>query len=174
MTKSFQQEVPRSRVNITLDVDTGGGRRKLELPLKILAMGDYSNGQGAGRIAERERLKISRDNFAAVLGDISPRATYTVENKLRRDGSEIPVNLIFDGMEAFHPEQVARRIPEINDMLAMRNLLKDLKSNLLDNSKFRRELERIIQTKPELGVLMQELRRIAPMSDGAGRGSAED
>ena len=36
-------------------------------------------------------------------------------------------------MKDFTPEQVARQIPQLKAMLAMRNLLRDLKANLLDN-----------------------------------------
>ena len=91
MSKSFQNEVPRSRVNITLDLETGGAKKKLELPLKLLVMGDYSNGQSEGRMAERERVRIDRNNINDVLKDMAPRVSYTVENKLREDGSEIAI-----------------------------------------------------------------------------------
>jgi type VI secretion system protein ImpB len=45
MAESFQNEVPKARVNIKLDLHTGGAQKKVELPLKLLVMGDYSNGQ---------------------------------------------------------------------------------------------------------------------------------
>ncbi|MCH8542073.1 MAG: type VI secretion system contractile sheath small subunit [Alcanivorax sp.] len=174
MSKSFQNELPRARVNITLDLETGGAKKKLELPLKLLVMGDYSNGQTEGRIAERERIRIDRNNVNDVLKDIAPRVRYTVENKLRDDGSDIQVDLEFDSFASFKPEQVAQRIPQLNDMLAMRSLLKDLKSNLLDNSKFRRELERIVKTKPELEELMGELKQLVPLDDEADKSAGDD
>lgn len=167
MSKSFQNEVPRARVNITLDLETGGAKKKLELPLKLLVMGDYSNGQAQGRLTERERVRIDRNNIDDVLKDMSPRVKYTVENQLREDGSEIDVDLSFDSFKSFKPEAVAQSIPQLNDMLAMRSLLKDLKSNLLDNSKFRRELERIVKNQPELEALMGQLEAIVPL-DGDG------
>lgn len=163
MSKSFQNEVPRSRVNITLDLETGGAKKKLELPLKLLVMGDYSNGQSEGRMAERERVRIDRNNINDVLKDMTPRVSYTVENKLREDGSEIAVDLSFESFKSFKPESVAQNIPQLNDMLAMRSLLKDLKSNLLDNSKFRRELERIVKNQPELEALMTQLQDLVPL-----------
>ncbi len=54
----------------------------------------------------------------------------------------------------------------------MRNLLKDLKSNLLDNGKFRRELEKIVQNQPELEGLKAELDKLAPKEE-AGAEEAE-
>ncbi|RFA29852.1 type VI secretion system-associated protein [Alkalilimnicola ehrlichii] len=167
MAKSFQHEVPKARVNITLDVETGGAKKKLELPLKLLVMGDYSNGKSSGRIAERERVQIDRNNLESVLEDLSPSISYTVDNKLRDDDSEIKVDLKFDSFKSFHPEQVAKQVPALNNMLAMRNLLTDLKSNLLDNGKFRRELERVLQSQPELEGLMAELKELAPMTEDA-------
>ncbi|SEP03131.1 type VI secretion system contractile sheath small subunit [Aquisalimonas asiatica] len=161
---SYQHEVPKSRVNITLDVDTGGAKKTLELPLKMLVLGDYSNGKGEGRILERERISIDKNNLDSVLGTLSPRVEATVENTLKKDGSDIKVDLTFDSYKAFSPEEVARQIPQVNNMLAMRNLLKDLKSNVLDNARFRRELERIVQNQPELEQVMGELKEAAPLN----------
>ena len=77
------------------------------------------------------------------------------------------MDLTFESFKSFKPEAVAQSIPQLNDMLAMRSLLKDLKSNLLDNSKFRRELERIVKNQPELEALMGQLEAIVPL-DGEG------
>ncbi|EKT64905.1 type VI secretion system contractile sheath small subunit, partial [Providencia alcalifaciens] len=39
MSDSFQNEVPKARVNIKLELHTGGAQKKMELPLKLLAVG---------------------------------------------------------------------------------------------------------------------------------------
>ena len=49
MADSFQNEVPTARVNIKLDLHTGNAKKKVELPLKLLAVGATSavrTGQG--------------------------------------------------------------------------------------------------------------------------------
>ena len=162
MADSFQNEIPKARVNITLDVETGGARKKLELPLKMLALGDFSGGKTKGRVADRERININKENLEQVLKDFSPETKFSVDNAIKNDGSEIGINLKFDNFKAFTPEQVAKQVPELDNLLAMRNLLKDLKSNLLDNGQFRRELERIIKNQPELEGLKAELDKLAP------------
>lgn len=163
MSKSFQNEVPRSRVNITLDLGDAGAQKRTELPLKMLVMGDYSNGQGEGRVRDRKRVQVSRQNLESALTNLAPRVRFPVQNTLADDGSEVNVDLTFESFQSFHPEHVARRIPQVNNMLAMRNLLKDLKSNLLDNGRFRRELETILGDEPQLRELMAELERLAPL-----------
>lgn len=35
-SNSYQNEVPKARVNIRLDLHTGGAQQKLELPLKLM------------------------------------------------------------------------------------------------------------------------------------------
>ena len=160
MADSFQKEIPKARINISLDVETGGAKKKVELPLKMLVMGDFSNGKTEGRIADRERIDINKNNFESVLKDMSPQARYQVPNLLANDGSEIGIDLKFDSMKSFHPEQVASQVPELHSMMAMRNLLKDLKSNLLDNAKFRKELEQVVKNQPELEGLRQELEQM--------------
>jgi type VI secretion system protein ImpB len=47
MADSFQNEIPKARVNISLDVETYGAKRKVELPHKALVIGAAS----ANRIA---------------------------------------------------------------------------------------------------------------------------
>ncbi|EIQ91821.1 type VI secretion system contractile sheath small subunit, partial [Yersinia pestis] len=66
-----------------------------------------------------------------------------VPDTLAGDNTDTAVALTFREMKDFEPESVARQIPQLRALLAMRNLLRDLKSNLLDNATFRRELENI-------------------------------
>lgn len=102
----------------------------------MLVMGDYSHGQENRPIAEREKISINKNNFNAVLADLNPKAKLTIKNTLAGDDSETNVSLSFKDMKDFEPEQVAKQIPALRSLLAMRNLLRDLKSNLLDNATF--------------------------------------
>ena len=144
-SNSFQNEVPKARINIKLDLHTGGAQKKVELPLKLMLMGDYSNGREMAPLFERKKININKNNFDSVLTEVSPGVQLAVENTLLGDGSETSVELGFHTLKDFEPEQVARQIPELRALLAMRNLLRDLKSNLLDNATFRQELERILR-----------------------------
>ncbi|MDF7669675.1 type VI secretion system contractile sheath small subunit [Orbaceae bacterium ESL0721] len=164
MSKSYQNEVPSARVNIQLDLHTGGAQQKVELPLKILSVGDYGRGKDKRPLSEREKVKIDKNNFDAVLKDFRPEATITVPNTLADDGSEINVNLAFESMKDFSPEQVAKSIPQLRALLAMRNLLKDLKANLLDNITFRHELEKIVKDEQLSDELRAELESIVSKS----------
>lgn len=60
MADSFQNEVPAARVNIKLDLHTGNAKKKVELPLKLLAVGDYSNGKEQRPLSERDKIDINK------------------------------------------------------------------------------------------------------------------
>ncbi|WP_248806274.1 type VI secretion system contractile sheath small subunit [Pseudomonas sp. MWU13-2100] len=159
---SFQNEVPKARVNIKLDLHTGGAQKKVELPLKLMLMGDYSNGREQRPLSERSKVDINKNNFDSVLGGFSPHLNLTVQDTLVDDDTDTAVVLNFKNMKDFEPEQVARQIPQLRALLAMRNLLRDLKSNLLDNVTFRHELERILKDDALSDELRAELAALAP------------
>ncbi|AJQ93823.1 type VI secretion system contractile sheath small subunit [Gynuella sunshinyii] len=171
MSDSFQNEVPRARVNIALDLETGGAGVKKELPMKLLVLGDFSNGQGEGDVSERERININSSNLEQVMGNLAPKMNFSVPNRIKDDGGEISVNLTATKFQSFHPEHVVSQIPELRELLSMRNLLKDLKSNLLDNSSFRKEVERILNSGPDMDSLKTELKSL--MAEQANKESEE-
>lgn len=129
---SFQSEIPKARINLKLDLHTGGAGKKTELPLKLLVAGDFSNGQASAPLSERKKINLNKNNFDAVLSEYSPKVNLTVKNTLAGDGSEDNISLTFRSMKDFTPEQVSRQIPQLKAMLSMRSLLRDLKANLLD------------------------------------------
>ncbi|MEF7612868.1 type VI secretion system contractile sheath small subunit [Aquincola sp. MAHUQ-54] len=167
MSHSFQAEIPAARVNIKLDVHTGGAQKKVELPLKMLVLGDFSNGRTQGPVQARKKINVNKNNFDAVLRDLQPGVSYAVPDTVAGDGSELPIRLDFASMKDFHPEQVAKKIPQLAKLLATRNLLKDLKSNLLDNATLRRELEKVVKDEKTLAALKRDLDAIAPLGTDA-------
>lgn len=162
MSDSFQSEVPKARINLKLDLHTGGATKKTELPLKLLVAGDFSNGQEDASLSERVKVNINKNNFDAVLSEYSPKINLTVKNTLADDDSEENISLAFQSMKDFTPEQVSRQIPQLKAMLSMRNLLRDLKANLLDNQAFRKELEKILLDPALSAELRAELSALAP------------
>lgn len=154
---SFQDEVPKARVNIRLDLHTGGASKKVELPLKLMVLGDFTNGREQRALSERGKVNLDKNNFDHVLSEYSPRLNIAVADTLSSAGDEASVQLVFQKMKDFEPEQVARQIPQLRALLAMRNLLRDLKSNLLDNATFRYELEQIVKSEQLSSDLRLEL-----------------
>lgn len=111
MADTFQNEVPKARINLKLALHTGGVQKKVELPLKFLAIGDFSNGKEDRPLSERAKINVNKNNFNSVLSEFSPEISLTVQNTLAGDGAEENIQLRFADMKDFEPEQVARQIP---------------------------------------------------------------
>ena len=162
MGNSFQNEVPKSRVNLQLDLHTGGAGKKSELPLKLLAVGDFSNGKEQRSLSERNKININKNNFDSVMAELLPTVDLLVESTLSGEARIENIKLNFGSVKDFEPEQVARNIPSLRALISMRNLLRDLKANLLDNVEFRRELEKIMKDPAMSSELRAELTVLAP------------
>lgn len=158
MATSYQNEIPPARVNIRLSVESGGEAKKLELPLKILVLGKFSTTADSRRIAEREKLLVHRNNFDAVMQTLDLGLRFAVQNSVEPAQEVLTVDLRFDGLRSFSPEQVVNQVPSLRRLLAARNLMRDLGSNLMDRRAFRKELELVLKDKMARGRLHEELR----------------
>lgn len=162
MAGSFQNEIPPARINLKLDVGKGNAKKKVELPLKMLVMGDFSSKKHDKRVGEREKIAVNKSNFTQVMESMDIKLDYTVENKLNPQGGSMPVSLKIKDMNSFKPENVAKEVPALSRLLAARNLIKDLKSNLLDNREFRKRLETIIKDPEAAKTLQDQLKKLVP------------
>ena len=160
MSDNFEREIPKARISISVDLHTGGALQRVELPLKLLVIGDYSAGQASDSLAARKRIDVHKSNFDAVLAELNPKIEVNLANALEGENPGTSIALGFKSMKDFEPENVAARIPQLQRLIAMRNLLRDLKSNLLDNSAFRIELERIVKSASLSESLIAELGRL--------------
>jgi len=162
MRKSLQNEIPKARVNIQLDVETGNGVEKKELPMKLLVLGDFSRGKTLGNVNKRERVNVHKNNIDKVLADFSPELNFVVNDKLNhRD--EMQVKLTVSGFKDFSPQAVANQIPQLRKLIGMRNLLKELKGTILDDVSLRKKLESIVNDENHKQILQKELMAIAPI-----------
>ena len=159
---SYQSEIPKARINLQLDVHTGGAQKKQELPLKMVVAGDFSNGRETAPLSERNKININKLNIQQVVAEFAPSVSFDVKHTHDGEETEEKINLTFRNMKDFSPEHVARQVPRLRAMLNMRNLLKDLRANLLDDVSFRRELLEILRNPDLSDELRAEIAALSP------------
>jgi type VI secretion system protein ImpB len=172
MAGSFQNEIPPARVNIKLDIDKGGAQKKVELPFKMLVLGDFSQKGDSTRLVDKEKININKDNFNQVMESMDLGLNMSVENKINPGGGDMKVDLKFKNIKDFNPLEIVKQVPQLSKLLAARNLVKDLKSNLMDNKEFRKKLEGIMADKTAMDSLVAELDKIVPMNEGGDKPAA--
>ncbi len=58
---------PKERVNITYKPATGDAKEEVELPLKLLVMGDFTLKEDDTMLEDREPISVDKNNFNDVL-----------------------------------------------------------------------------------------------------------
>jgi len=163
--RSFQDEIPPSRVNIRYHNKTTG-QEKVELPLKLLLVGDYTFREDDTALEERKKININKDNFGDVMREQGLKLDMVVPNRISgKEDDEIRVQFDVDSLKAMTPDEVVQRIPELNKLMEVRDLLTELKARVITNRKFRLALEKIVKDQGQLESVMQELDRVAPLTE---------
>jgi type VI secretion system protein ImpB len=139
------------RVHITYEVEKNGAMVQKELPFVVGVMADLSGQpkEPLAKLKDRKYVEIDRDNFDDVLKAQRPRVAMKVDNTLKGDGSQLSVELEFKKLGDFEPEQVVRQVQPLNDLLEVRNKLKDLLSRTEGNDRLEELLDAII-SKPDV------------------------
>jgi type VI secretion system protein ImpB len=162
MAETFQKEKPPARINLFLEVLKGDAKKKVELPLRLLVLGDFSGKESGVPVGDREKININKDNFNAVMRSANLSLDFTVPDRLKGGDAETKVSLALNDLNSFHPEEVAKQVPQLGRLLATRNLLQDLRNRIISINDFRKELERIVRDKNALEQLAGELEKIVP------------
>ena len=112
------------------------------------------------RLRDRKFVEINPDNFDKVLEGMNPHIAFSVENKLSEDpdAGQLRVNLNFKSMDDFEPENVARQVKPLKELLDLRTKLADLRGAMMGNYKLDELLlglagdaDKLAKVKAEIG-----------------------
>lgn len=166
MAESQQHKLDRvrsPRVQITYDVEVGGAIQQKELPFVVGVLADLSGKPSPDKplpdLKERKFLEIDRDNFEKVMKGMEPRMATTVPNVLSKDGTRLAVELKFETMADFEPQNVAKQIKPLKELLEVRKRLSDLLARIDGNDAASSKLEAILGDHEALGQLRDEFKR---------------
>src|ERR1700739_3577088 len=160
-TQHKLDRVRSPRVHITYDVEVGGAIELKELPFVVGVLGDFTGQpeQPLAKLKERKFVEVNPDNFDSVLEGMKPHLSFAVENKLSEDSNagQIRVDLKFKSLEDFEPEQVARQVKPLKELLDLRTRLNDLKGTLQTNEKLDEALLDALSKSDKLDKLKAEV-----------------
>lgn len=161
--ESLQKKLDRvrpPRVQIKYEVEIGDAMEMKELPFVLGVLGDYSGKpeKPLPPLKQRKFVNIDRDNFDKVLEGMAPRVAYRVDDKLSgEEDKQLNVELKFKNMDDFHPENVARQIEPLRQLLETRDKLKDLLGKLEGNDKLDELLQSVLNSTEAQQALKKDL-----------------
>jgi len=162
---------PKERINIKYSPSTGDSKEEIELPFKVMVMGDFTQQEDGRPVEERKPININKDNFNEVLSKQNLSIDLSVADKLsnaglgdssQENGSdeenyELSINLAFNTLKDFEPESIVRQVPELNKLLELREALVALKGPLGNVPAFRKEIQSVLADGDKKHQLMSEL-----------------
>lgn len=159
-----KERIRPPRVHISYDVEVNGAQVLKELPFVVGVMADLSGNPAdpLPKPKDRKFTEIDRDNFDDVLKSMKPRLAYKVDNKLTDDDTELSVELNFENMADFSPENVARQVGPLNDLMEVRGKLKALLSKTEGNDRLEELLNAIMENTEMRDKLKDVLGADAP------------
>jgi type VI secretion system protein ImpB len=149
------------RVQITYDVEVGDAIEVKELPFVMGVLGDFTGQptEPLAKLKDRKFVEVTPDNFDAVIENMKPHLAFSVENKLSNDpnAGNLKVDLNFKSMDDFAPENVARQVGPLRELLELRGRLSDLRGNMQGNDKLEELLRDAVTDSGKLAKLRAEL-----------------
>ncbi len=130
--KDSQKFIARNRaprVQIEYDVEIYGDDKKVNLPFVMGIMSDLSGKSQTSRqsLKERKFLSIDIDNFDDRMKALQPRVLFNVENTLSGEG-QLLVDLTLERLSDFSPENIAKKVTPLAQLLEARTQLANLQT----------------------------------------------
>ncbi len=149
---------PKERVNITYKPATGDAKEEVELPLKVLVMGDFTGAADETPVEDRKALNVDKDNFDDVLNSYNIKLDTVVENRLADEpGEDMAVSLDFNSLKDFNPDAIVEKVPELKKLVELRNALKAVKGPLGNVPEFKKKLNDLISDPGAKERILKEL-----------------
>ena len=158
---SIQDEIPKSRLTLRYRTEINGQPEDLTLPMRFLVTGDFSQGSSKDRkvdLDERKTRNMNGKNTDDIMKDMGLNLKFDVANKIDPDKEEdLEVGLPFESMRSFSPDEVAKNVPKIRSLLMLKELLKEVMSNVDNRKSYRKLLSELMGNEEALQNMIEEL-----------------
>jgi type VI secretion system protein ImpB len=150
---------PKERINVTFKPSNGEGLDELELPLKLMMMGDYTLKSDDRKIEDRKSININKNNFNEVLEKHNLNLELQVPNRLTDETTdeELAIKLQFQSMKDFDPASLVQQVPEMKALMELRDALVALKGPLGNVPSFRKAIEEVLTNQESRDKVLAEL-----------------
>ncbi|MGZ4953777.1 MAG: type VI secretion system contractile sheath small subunit [Methylobacter sp.] len=159
---AIQDEIPKSRLTLRYKTEVNGQPENITLPLRLLITGDFSQGSSSDRIFDLDERRIRNldgTNTDKVMKDMDMSLNFTVENKI--DGAneeDLQISLPIDSIKSFSPDQVAQHVPKLKGLLALKQLIGEMLSNVDNRKEFRKLMDELMSNPENLEKVLADLK----------------
>lgn len=178
MADSKQKVIERNRaprVQIAYDVEHYGSPTTIELPFVMGVVADLGGAsetkEASKPLGDRKFVETDAGRFPKFMEALAPRVKARVKNTLPgKEGEEADeelfVDLTFKSMSDFTPDKVAQQVPQLNELLKMRQQLEELLSYMDGRVDAEKRIAQLLANEP----LLAEAAEAAMKNNEEGEG----
>jgi type VI secretion system protein ImpB len=159
---AVQDELPKSRITLTYRTNIHGQPEEVNLPFRVLALGDFSLGSSEDRkldLEERKLRSVTGGNLSNLMKDMKMSLHFQVPNRVNPEvESDLDVELPIEGMKSFHPDEIVHHVPKLKALLLLRTLLLEMQSSIDNRKELRRVLYELFSKPDQLKQILADLK----------------
>lgn len=156
--KNVGSVAPKERINISYRPAAGNAKERVELPFKLLVLGDFAQKEDATSIEERNVVNVNKHNFNQVMKDMDLTLNLSVANKMS-DGEQenVSISLNINSLDDFEPDNIIEQVNELKQVLELREALKALKGPLGNSPQMRKQIQALLTDSDTREALRKEI-----------------
>lgn len=159
-----QDEVPKSRITLTYKTEVDGEPATVDLPLRLMVLGDFSGGSSKDRkleLDERNLRSLNGSNINDIMKDMGIELDMVVPDKVTPGGQDMRVQLKLENLNSFSPDEVAKQVPQIRSLLLLKKLLEEIQSNVANKKEFAALLNKLFSSETLLSQMKEKLQKFS-------------
>lgn len=87
---------------------------------------------------------------------LAPRANFQVENTLTEAGGTMAIDLVFNGMNDFRPEQIVQQVEPLRKLVEARERLTDLRNKISNSERLEDLLDEVLKNTDQVQKISVE------------------
>ena len=152
------QRIRPPRVQLTYDVEIGDGKEVKELPFVVGVLGDFSAASELEKtkLKDKKFINVDLENIGEVMESLAPRASFQVENTISEEGGRMGVDLTFNSMADFRPENVVQQVDPLRKLVDARERLSDLRNKISNSERLEDLLDEVLKNTDQIRKMSAE------------------
>ena len=156
--KNVGSVAPKERINISYRPAAGNAKERVELPFKLLVLGDFTQRQDQSSIEDRKVVNVNKQNFNQVMKDMELTLNLSVANKMAEgEQNNVSISLDINSLDDFEPDNIIEQVNELKQVLELREALKSLKGPLGNSPQMRKQIQALLTDSDSREALRKEI-----------------
>ena len=115
-------------------------------------------GENQTPLEDREVVSINKINFDQVMKSLDIHTEFSVKNRLNSGSEDLNIDLNFESIQDFNPDNIINQVPELKKLLQLRKALVALKGPMGNMPDFRKAVLEAIKDEDSRKQLLLELK----------------